>query len=81
MDKPNATNMKHLVKILFVIFLVRFNTIQPHKMMQKVNDMNVYSNLILWINSFLTGRSQYRKYLYEKSDNHNTGKQQGCGHL
>ncbi|KAM4630499.1 alpha-2Db adrenergic receptor-like [Polymixia lowei] len=35
-----------------------FNTIKPHLMLQKLSDMGVNTNIIRWINCFLTGRTQ-----------------------
>ena len=45
--------------MLFVDFSSAFNTIQPHLMVNKLNDMNVNPNLILWVLDFLTNRQQY----------------------
>ena len=79
-DKPNGANKKHFVKILFVDFSSAFNTIQPHLMMEKLNAINVNPYIILWVNEFLTSRSQYVKYLGVKSESiiTNTGAPQGC---
>ncbi len=79
-DKPNTSNYKRFVKILFVDFSSAFNTIQPHILMQKLNTMNVNAKLILWINDFLTGRHQYVKFHNTKSGKivTNTGAPQGC---
>ena len=46
-------------RLLFVDFSSAFNTIQPHLLMTKLKNMNVNSNLILWIQNFLTNRLQY----------------------
>lgn len=80
LDKPNVTGIKRYVKMLFVDFSSAFNTIQPHLMMRKLNDMNVNPRLILWINSFLTHRPQYVRYQGVNSGvvNTNTGAPQGC---
>ena len=79
-DKPNSTSKKYYAKILFVDFSSAFNTIQPHLMMSKLNAMNVNPFLILWVNEFLTSRTQYVKYLGATSDTitTNTGAPQGC---
>ena len=41
--------------------------IQPHFLMQKLSDMNVNSNIILWINEFLTNHVQYVNFTGTKS--------------
>ena len=48
-------------RLLFVDFSSAFNTIQPHLMMQKLDRLGVNSHLILWIFSYLSGRTQYVK--------------------
>ena len=40
-------------------FSSAFNIIQHHFMMRKLFDMNVNSNLVAWIQSYLTLRPQY----------------------
>ena len=79
-EQANNLYKKHFVKILFVDFSSAFNTIQPHLMMQKLNNMKVNPYIILWINQFLTARLQYVKYLGTQSDMiiTNTGAPQGC---
>ena len=79
-DRANTGTHKYFAKILFVDFSSAFNTIQPHIMTRKLNDMNVHPSLILWINEFLTERPQYVKFLGSKSDMlyTNTGAPQGC---
>ena len=79
-DKSNTADHKHFTKILFIDFSSAFNTIQPHIMMQKLQTMHVNSNLILWINEFLTNRFQYVKFLGGTSNTRvtNTGAPQGC---
>ena len=46
------------VRILFVDFSSAFNTIQPHLLALKLLNLNVDSKLILWLISFLVGRTQ-----------------------
>ena len=79
-DQPNQSHRSNFVKILFVDFSSAFNTIQPHLMMNKLNEMNVNPYIILWINEFLTCRPQYVKYLGTRSEIvvTNTGAPQGC---
>jgi hypothetical protein len=79
-DKPNTARQKNFVKILFVDFSSAFNTIQPHLLMQKLINMDVNPSLILWIEQFLTSRSQYVKFNGTNSDIlvTNTGAPQGC---
>ena len=73
-------NLKSYARILFVDFSSAFNTIQPHVLMKKLMNMNVNSNLIVWINEFLTNRPQYVKFNGVKSEilTLNTGAPQGC---
>lgn len=73
-------NAKTYARVLFVDFSSAFNTIQPHILMQKLIDMKMNSNLILWINEFLTNRPQYVKFNGTKSRVIilNTGAPQGC---
>ena len=64
----NVTNhldkMRSYVRMMFIDFSSAFNTIQPHIMLRKLTDKNVNSNLILWINSFLTCRDKYVKFQF-----------------
>ena len=60
-------NVKTHARVLFVDFSSAFNTIQPNILMQKLMDMNVNSNLILWIHEFLTNRPQYVNFNGVKS--------------
>ena len=73
-------NRNSQVRILFIDFSSAFNTIQPHVLLNKLKEMNVSSNLILWINSYLSQRSQYTKLNNAKSNIiiTNTGAPQGC---
>ena len=67
-------------RVLFVDFSSAFNTIQPHLMLQKLQNKGVNSNLILWIHKFLTGRQQYVRFKDARSNvsTTNTGAPQGC---
>ena len=80
LDKRNTSNNSHFAKILYIDFSSAFNTIQPHFLMQKLNNMSVHPKLILWLNEFLTNRVQYVKFLDCKSTEKptNTGAPQGC---
>lgn len=75
LENPNPQ-----VRVLFIDFSSAFNTIQVHILLNKLLDMNVNSNLIIWIYSYLTGRPQYTKLKGVKSDVifTNTGAPQGC---
>ena len=57
LDQPRT-----YARLMFIDFSSAFNTIQPHIMIEKLINMNVNSNLILWINSFLTKRFQYVRF-------------------
>lgn len=67
-------------RILFVDFSSAFNTIQPHILVNKLNNLNMNNYLISWILEFLTNRAQYVNYCKVKSDTiiTNTGAPQGC---
>ena len=73
-------NARNYARVLFIDFSSAFNTIQTHLMIQKLKEMGVNSNLIMWINSFLTNRKQYVRFKSEVSDTItiNTGGPQGC---
>ena len=68
------------VKIVFIDFSSAFNTIQTHLLLTKLINMNINSNIILWIHSFLCDRLQYVKMCDVKSNVivTNTGAPQGC---
>ena len=60
-DKPRT-----YVRLLFIDFSSAFNTIQHHIMIQKLLDMTVNANLIMWINNlFLTGKKQSVRFKCE----------------
>ena len=71
---------KSYSRILFIDFSSAFNTIKPHIMLRKLYEMNVNSNLIKWIFSYLTMRPQFVRMGCTKSDVIvcNTGAPQGC---
>ena len=48
-------------RVLYIDFSSAFNTIQPHIMLNNLLSMNVNSNLIHWIYSYLTERPQFVK--------------------
>ena len=68
------------VRITFVDFSSAFNTLQTHILVDKLKQMNVPSSLILWIQDFLSNRTQRVKIQNEMSDTItiNTGSPQGC---
>lgn len=76
----DTTRLNNYARVLFVDFSSAFNTIQPHIMLKKLLAMNVNSNLILWIHSYLTQRHQFVKFKNVISDIivTNTGAPQGC---
>ena len=67
-------------RLLFIDFSSAFNTIQPHLLMNKLMNMNVNANLIVWIHSFLSKRLQYVNFNGTMSNviEINTGAPQGC---
>ena len=75
LDRP-----KTYCRTLFIDFSSAFNTIQPHIMLSKLQQMNVNGNLIKWVLSYLTGRKQYVKFNNVTSDIviTNVGAPQGC---
>ena len=68
------------VRVMFIDFSSAFNTIQPHILLEKLKNLNVNSNLLLWIQSFLTNRKQYVRFNDKISSmlSNNTGAPQGC---
>ena len=78
--------LKHLEKnrnyarVLFIDFSSAFNTIQPHVMVQKLNDLNVRNDIISLVLEFLTHRRQYVKLNDSLSElvQINTRAPQGC---
>ena len=74
-DKPG-----NCTRVLFVDFSSAFNTIKPHVMLHKLYEMNVNTNVIKWIYSYLTMRPQYVKMqnTLSKLICTNTGAPQGC---
>jgi hypothetical protein len=67
-------------RLLFVDFSSAFNTIKPHVLMKKLMNMNINSNMILWIHSFLTNRRQHVRFnsVFSSDIVTNTGAPQGC---
>lgn len=53
LDKP-----KRYVRVLFIDFSSAFNTIRPHIMMERLGQLGVNPNIIRWVESFLTERTQ-----------------------
>lgn len=54
-------NPKAYARVLFADFSSAFNTLQPHLLFQKLNDMQINPFIIKWFYSFLTNRSQQPK--------------------
>ena len=67
-------------RILFVDFSSAFNTIQPHKMIEKLKNMEANTYIIRWICNFLTNRTQCVRLGSHLSSTvtTNTGAPQGC---
>jgi hypothetical protein len=80
LDTPSKKNDSRYAKILFIDFSSAFNTIQPHVLIDRLMNMNVNSNIILWIFSFLNQRNQYVKFkgVYSDIATTCTGAPQGC---
>ena len=68
------------VRITFVDFSSAFNTLRNHVLVDKLRQMTVKSSLILWIQNFLSNRTQRVKVLDKLSESItiNTGSPQGC---
>ncbi len=75
LDKP-----KTYTRCLFIDYSSAFNTIQPHILLQTLDQYNVPANLQLLILDFKTNRQQYVRTSHEKSTliTTNTGGPQGC---
>ena len=75
LDKP-----KSQVRALYIDFSSAFNTMQPHILLNKLFEMDVNSNILKWIFSFLTQRPQYTNVNNVVSNLifTNTGAPQGC---
>ena len=58
---------KHYCRVLFADFSSAFNTIQPHMLLPKLNNLKVDKNIIAWVHDFLTNRQQYVKLSNVKS--------------
>ena len=80
LDVSNSKNKSHFVKILFIDFSSAFNTIQVHIMLNQLLNLQVNSNIVLWIYSFLSHRQQYVKFCDVLSEivYTETGAPQGC---
>ena len=76
LDKKTPT----YVRSLFIDYSSAFNTMQPHLLINKLDNYNVHPNLQLWILNFLTNRSKYVKTSKGNSEiiTINTGGPQGC---
>ncbi|KAK3543953.1 hypothetical protein QTP70_031863 [Hemibagrus guttatus] len=80
------TSLSHLehpktyVRMLFVDFSSAFNTIVPHKLVDKLNNLGLTTTLCSWILDFLTNRPQNVRVRNHTSANItlNTGVPQGC---
>ena len=71
---------KTYARCLFIDYSSAFNTIQPHILLDRLNELGVPPNLQLWILDFLTNRKQYVKTSSGTSSviTINTGAPQGC---
>ena len=54
LDRPNTT-----FPVMFFDFSSTFNTIQPRLLKAKLENMQVDSPLVTWVDDYLTGRPQY----------------------
>lgn len=78
--------LKHLespasyARLLFIDFSSAFNSIQPHKLLEKLINLRVNPFIINWYYSFLTNRIQQVKFNSVLSDVavNSTGAPQGC---
>ena len=70
----------HTARVLYIDFSSAFNTIQPHKMVEKLEQLQVPAFLQLWLFDYLTGRPQYVRTNHEVSKTLvlNAGAPQGC---
>ena len=57
LEKP-----KGIVRTLFLDFSSAFNTIKPSILIDRLNELEVNSNIVSWIFQFLTNRNQYVKF-------------------
>ena len=75
LDKINT-----YARILFIDFSSAFNTISPHKLFFKLQDMNINPAINYWILDFLSNRTQTVKInnLMSHSLSLSTGAPQGC---
>ena len=71
---------QNYVRTLFVDFSSAFNTIQPHLLIEKLIKMCVNPRISLWINNFLSHRTQRVLFMNSVSDNicTSTRAPQGC---
>lgn len=72
--------MKTYVRSLFIDFSSAFNTLIPHLLIKKLNQMNVHPQLVLIIHDFLLNRFQQVKVgpIVSKPLSISTGVPQGC---
>jgi hypothetical protein len=75
LDKPGTH-----VRMLFVDFSSAFNTLQPYLLLIMLNNMGVNSNIIRWIDSFMSHRPQYVTVngMQSPITHTHTGAPQGC---
>ncbi|XP_042077993.1 uncharacterized protein si:ch1073-456m8.1 isoform X1 [Haplochromis burtoni] len=68
------------VRMLFVDYCSAFNTILPHKLVAKLQDLGLPYSTCMWINSFLSGRRQRVRVGHHTSSalSLSTGSPQGC---
>lgn len=68
------------VRMLFVDYSSAFNTILPHKLVEKLGDLGIPHSTCMWIHSFLSGRRQRVRVGRHTSTalSLSTGSPQGC---
>ena len=73
-------NSNHYARCLFLDISSAFNTIQPHVLLEVLENMTVNPKLLLLIYSFMTDRPQYVRTIAgpTKSISISTGTPQGC---
>ena len=76
LDKKTPT----YVRSLFIDYSSAFNTMQPHLLINKLDNYDIQPSLQLWILTFLTNTTQNVKTLKGNSEtiSINTGGPQGC---
>ncbi len=73
-------NTNTCVRMLFISFILAFNTIIPSKLITKLGDLGISTSLCSWILDFLNSRPQSVRFNNQTSLTliRNTGIKQGC---